>query len=55
MLRNMNIETGTDLDRLISVSQYLERKMGKELPGQVARAGAFPEITLLQNQGESKP
>ena len=44
MLRNMNIATGIDLDHLIKVSNHVSEHMGRDLPGQIARAGAFPEI-----------
>jgi hydroxymethylglutaryl-CoA lyase/(R)-citramalyl-CoA lyase len=42
LLRGLGIETGIDLDRLITTSRWLGETLGKELPGMVARAGDFP-------------
>jgi hydroxymethylglutaryl-CoA lyase/(R)-citramalyl-CoA lyase len=42
LLRGLGVETGIDLDALIGVSQWLGGRLGKELPGMVARAGDFP-------------
>jgi isopropylmalate/homocitrate/citramalate synthase len=42
LLRGMGVETGIDLDALIECSRWLGLKLGKELPGMVARAGDFP-------------
>jgi hydroxymethylglutaryl-CoA lyase len=42
MLEGDGIETGVDLDALISVSEWLERLLGRQLEGQLYRAGAFP-------------
>jgi (R)-citramalyl-CoA lyase len=39
LLRGMGVETGIDLDALIETSRWLGGKLGKELPGMVARAG----------------
>ena len=39
------VETGIDLDELIRVSEWLESLLGRELPGQVYRAGVFPSRT----------
>ena len=39
------VETGIDLDELIRVSEWLEGLLGRELPGQVYRAGVFPSRT----------
>jgi isopropylmalate/homocitrate/citramalate synthase len=41
MLDGEGVETGVDLDALIEVAQWLEGVLGRELPGQVYRAGAF--------------
>jgi hypothetical protein len=35
------VETGVDLDALIAVPEWLEGVLGRELPGQVYRAGSF--------------
>ena len=42
ILHAEGIETGIDLDALISVSEWLESLLGHRLEGQVYRAGAFP-------------
>jgi isopropylmalate/homocitrate/citramalate synthase len=41
MLEGDGIETGVDLDALISISEWLESVLGRQLEGQVYRAGAF--------------
>jgi hydroxymethylglutaryl-CoA lyase/(R)-citramalyl-CoA lyase len=43
LLRGMGVETGIDLDRLIECSLWLGDRLGKELPGMLARAGDFPQ------------
>jgi isopropylmalate/homocitrate/citramalate synthase len=45
MLRGEGIETGVDLDELISVAVWLEGVLGHQLPGQVYRAGAFAPVS----------
>jgi isopropylmalate/homocitrate/citramalate synthase len=42
MLEGDGIETGVDLDALISVSEWLESLLGRRLEGQLYRAGPFP-------------
>ena len=44
MLHEMGIETGIDLGRLIGVAREAETVMGRELPGQVMKAG--PRLQL---------
>jgi hydroxymethylglutaryl-CoA lyase len=39
MLHEMGLSTGVDLDRLIEVAQLAQRILGRELPGQVMKAG----------------
>ncbi|MGH8985811.1 MAG: hydroxymethylglutaryl-CoA lyase [Acidimicrobiia bacterium] len=39
MLADMGVATGVDLDALIDAAQLAERLVGRELPGQVMRAG----------------
>ena len=39
------VETGIDLDTLIGVAQWLESQLGRELEGQVYRAGAFAPVS----------
>lgn len=38
------VETGIDLDGLIAVAQWLEAQLGRELEGQVYRAGTFAPV-----------
>jgi isopropylmalate/homocitrate/citramalate synthase len=42
MLEGDGVETGVDLDALIAISQWLEGVLGRELEGQVYRAGSSP-------------
>jgi hydroxymethylglutaryl-CoA lyase/(R)-citramalyl-CoA lyase len=44
MLHGEGVETGIDLDALITVSEWLEGQLGRELPGQVYRAGTFAPV-----------
>jgi hydroxymethylglutaryl-CoA lyase/(R)-citramalyl-CoA lyase len=43
MLQGDGVDTGIDLDALIRVSEWLEELLGRELPGQVYRAGPWAE------------
>ena len=42
LLDREGIETGVDLDALIGVAEWLGGVLGRDLPGLVHRAGAFP-------------
>jgi isopropylmalate/homocitrate/citramalate synthase len=42
MLEGDGVETGVDLDALIAISEWLEGVLGRQLEGQVYRAGRFP-------------
>jgi isopropylmalate/homocitrate/citramalate synthase len=44
LLHGEGVETGIDLDALIAVSEWLEEVLGRQLPGQVYRAGTFAPI-----------
>jgi isopropylmalate/homocitrate/citramalate synthase len=44
LLHGEGVETGIDLDALIGVAAWLEDVLGRELPGQVYRAGAFAPV-----------
>jgi isopropylmalate/homocitrate/citramalate synthase len=44
MLHGEGVDTGIDLDALISVAEWLEAKLGRQLPGQVYRAGSFAPV-----------
>jgi (R)-citramalyl-CoA lyase len=41
LLHGMGHETGIDLDALIEVAGWMAQQLGKELPGQVYKAGNF--------------
>ncbi len=43
MLRNMGYETGIDIEALIEVAQWTEGFFDAPLPGQIMKAGLFPE------------
>jgi len=40
----MGFETGVDLSALVEVARWLSEKLGKELPGQVHKAGVFEPV-----------
>ena len=42
LLDRERVETGVDLEALIGVAMWLEKLLGRELPGRVYRAGPFP-------------
>ncbi len=42
LLREMGVQTGLNLDALMDVSRWLERQLGRELPGMLYKAGDFP-------------
>lgn len=42
MLKRMGIETGIDLDALISTGRWLQDRLGRPVPGLLTKAGAFP-------------
>jgi isopropylmalate/homocitrate/citramalate synthase len=44
LLHGEGVETGVDLDALIRVSEWLETVLGRQLPGQVYRAGTFAPV-----------
>ena len=44
LLHGEGVETGIDLDALIGVAEWLEGVLGRELPGQVYRAGGFAPV-----------
>jgi isopropylmalate/homocitrate/citramalate synthase len=44
LLHGEGIETGIDLDELITVAEWLEAELGRQLPGQVYRAGTFAPV-----------
>lgn len=44
MLHGEGVETGIDLDALLDVASWLEGQLGRQLPGQVYRAGTFEPV-----------
>jgi hydroxymethylglutaryl-CoA lyase len=42
LLERMGIDTGLDLQRLTDVVPWIESKLGKRVPGLLAKAGIFP-------------
>jgi len=44
LLTGEGVETGIDLDALIRIAEWLEALLGRQLPGQVYRAGAFAPV-----------
>jgi hydroxymethylglutaryl-CoA lyase/(R)-citramalyl-CoA lyase len=45
LLHGMGHETGVDLDALIDVAGWMAERLGKELPGQVYKAGDFEPVS----------
>jgi (R)-citramalyl-CoA lyase len=45
LLHGMGYETGIDLDALIDVASWMAGMLGKDLPGQVYRAGNFEPVS----------
>jgi isopropylmalate/homocitrate/citramalate synthase len=45
LLQGEGVETGIDLDALLEVADWLERLLGRQLPGSVHRAGGFAPVT----------
>ena len=46
MLQRSGYHTGLDMDRLIASARWLAGVMGRDLPGMLSRAGAFPKKLL---------
>jgi (R)-citramalyl-CoA lyase len=44
LLHGMGHETGIDLDALIEVAAWMAHQLGKELPGQIYKAGTFEPV-----------
>ena len=44
LLHGMGYETGIDLDTLIKAAAWMAQQLGKELPGQVYKAGSFEPV-----------
>ena len=44
LLHGEGVQTGSDLGGLIVVAQWLESQLGRELEGQVYKAGTFAPV-----------
>jgi hydroxymethylglutaryl-CoA lyase/(R)-citramalyl-CoA lyase len=44
LLHGMGCETRIDFDALIEVAVWMARQLGKQLPGQVYKAGTFEPV-----------
>jgi hydroxymethylglutaryl-CoA lyase/(R)-citramalyl-CoA lyase len=51
LLHGMGYETGIDLQALMACAVWLGEQLGKDLPGQVYRAGDFPSVESSQPPG----
>ncbi|MEE2746306.1 MAG: hydroxymethylglutaryl-CoA lyase, partial [Pseudomonadota bacterium] len=45
MLRNMGYQTGVNIEKLITTAEWTEQFFEAPLPGQVMKAGLFPEAS----------
>ena len=52
MLRNMGHDIGVDLASLVEVAQWVEGFFDRPLPGQVMKAGLFPEVAQARAAAE---
>ena len=50
LLRNMGYETGVDVEAVIDVAQWAETFFEAPLPGQVMKAGLFPESAKVRQE-----
>ena len=48
MLRNMDYATGVDLAALIDVANWVEGYFDDPLPGQLMKAGIFPDDVIAR-------
>jgi hydroxymethylglutaryl-CoA lyase len=56
MLQRSGYPTGLDVDRLIAAARWLGLTMGRDVPGMLSRAGAFPKTSPELAAGSaSKP
>jgi isopropylmalate/homocitrate/citramalate synthase len=45
MLQRMGVSTGIDLDKLLATSEWLQRTLGRTVPGMLLKAGGFPRAS----------
>jgi len=50
LMHELGIDTGIDLERLVAVAHDLQRVLGRDLPGQVMRAGPRLRLHALDEQ-----
>lgn len=48
----MGYETGIDFDNLIGVAEWTQGYFDDPLPGQVMKAGLFPEVAIKRATAE---
>ncbi len=44
LLHGMGYETGIDIEALIEIAGWMSAQLGKEMPGQVYKAGVFEPV-----------
>jgi hydroxymethylglutaryl-CoA lyase len=49
LMHELGIETGIDLTKMIDVAKHVERVMGRELPGQLMKAGPRLELHSMSD------
>ena len=52
MLESMGIDTGIDLPKLVDCAKMVQELLGRELPGQVMKAGTVPWLTKSRQTDE---
>jgi hydroxymethylglutaryl-CoA lyase len=50
MLQRSGYHTGLDLERLIGSARWLAGAMGRDVPGMLSRAGAFPKVAGVEHE-----
>jgi len=50
MLERSGYHTGLDVDRLIGSARWLAGAMGRDVPGMLSRAGAFPKVAGVEHE-----
>jgi hydroxymethylglutaryl-CoA lyase len=50
LLERSGYRTGFDIDRLIEAARWLAEAMGREVPGMLSRAGAFPATNRIAKE-----
>jgi hydroxymethylglutaryl-CoA lyase len=50
MLERSGYHTGLDLERLIGSARWLAGAMGRDVPGMLSRAGAFPKVAGVEHE-----